>query len=54
MHNKKKNLINLAIGIGLAALLLWLFFKDADWSSIASDWQSGPGAEGERAGESEG
>ncbi len=31
-----KRLLNLAIGFGLAAVLLWLFLKDADWASVGA------------------
>jgi uncharacterized protein (TIRG00374 family) len=36
MREGTKRLFNLGIGIALAALLIWLFFKDADWTAVGA------------------
>lgn len=34
MEKKSSNRLNFIVAMGLAAVLLWLFFKDADWPAI--------------------
>lgn len=34
MKSSAVKALNFIIGIGLAALLIWLFFKDADWAAV--------------------
>lgn len=36
MREGTKRIVNLGIGIALAGLLIWLFFKDADWAAVGA------------------